>query len=129
GRHLRPRRRDLDVLLLEVDLPTLAGDGGGAQIPLHFVEVMPSFASEEARNGHAARGDRTITLSAAWRGSELLLLQSISVARVRLRNHWVLPRSFRQPPSSPQARFPGRLRPKKGQHSIQGPVPGWPPPI
>ena len=38
GRQLRPRRRDLDVVLLEDDLALLVLDDGAAPLPLHRVE-------------------------------------------------------------------------------------------
>ena len=47
-RQLRPGPRDLDVLLLEDDLALLAGDGGGAPLPLDQVVGVGAWGREVA---------------------------------------------------------------------------------
>ena len=68
GRRLRPRRRDLDVLLLEERLAALVRDGGRAQLPLEVVVRIITGAREEALDGEGSARERLRrTSGSAWR--------------------------------------------------------------
>src|SRR5258708_20561001 len=90
GRHLRPRRRHLDILLLEVDLAAFAGDGGGAQLPFDLIERLDADAREVARDGHSLGccGRVALSLTPLGRAGELVLL--VLAVQSPFRNHMPL---------------------------------------